>query len=157
MAHFIPCKITHDASYIVGIFFEEIVRLHGLPLSIIFDKDPIFLRYILRTLWRKLGTSLCLSSAYHPQYDGKTKAIIKSLGNHLRCLTKKHDTSWDSILAQVELSYNEFFNRSARMNPFQIVHGRHPKGVLELRDVKNIEKVSAQEFFFVEVMRDIYQ
>ena len=70
MAHFIACKTTHDASHIVSFFFKEVVRLHGLPLSIISNRDPKFFGHFWRTLWRKLGTNLCFSSAYHPQSDG---------------------------------------------------------------------------------------
>ena len=67
MAHFMACKTTHDASHIAGFFFKEVVRLHGLPLSIISNRESKFLGHFWRTLWRKLGTNLCFSSAYHPQ------------------------------------------------------------------------------------------
>ena len=70
IAHFIACKIIHDASHVAGLFFKEVVRLRGLTLSIISDRDPKFLGHFWRTLWRKLGTNLCFSFAYHPQSDG---------------------------------------------------------------------------------------
>ena len=70
MAYFLPFKISHDASHIVGLFFKEIVRLHGLPLSIVSDRDPKILGHFWRTLWKKMGTNLSYSSAYNPKLDG---------------------------------------------------------------------------------------
>ncbi|XP_059067545.1 uncharacterized protein LOC131858349 [Cryptomeria japonica] len=135
--------------------YQEVVRLHGLPLSIISDRDPKFLGHFWRTLWKKLGTNVCLSSAYHPQSDGQTEVINQSLGNLLRCLTQEHGVSWDSVLAQDEFSYNDSVNHSTRKTPFQIVYGVHPRGILELRDVNCLEKPSALANDFVNVMKDI--
>ena len=98
MAHFLPCKKTHDASHIASIFFKEVVRLHGLPLSIVSDWDSKFLGHFWRTLWKRLCTQLSFSSAYHSQSNGQTEVINRSLGNLLRCLTKEHEVSWDVVL-----------------------------------------------------------
>ena len=129
MAHFLPCKQTHDASHIAGIFFKEVVRLHGLPLNIVSDRDSKFLGHFWRTLWKRLGTQLSFSSAYHPQSDGQTEVINRSLGNLLRCLTKEHGVAWDVVLPQAEFSFNDSVNRSTGLTPFQIVYGGHPRGV----------------------------
>ena len=98
MAHFIPCTQTNDASHIVGLFFRDIVRIHGLPLNIVYDRDSKFVGHFWRTLWKMLGTNLSFSSAYHPQLDGQTEVVNRSLGNLLRCLTKKHGQSWDHMI-----------------------------------------------------------
>jgi hypothetical protein len=109
------------------------VRLHGLMRSIVSDRDTKFVGHFWRTLWKRLGTNLSFSSTYHPQTNGQTEVVNKSLGNFLRSLVTKQDHQWDQILAQAEFAFNNSVNRSTRKSPFEIVYGIQPRGITELR------------------------
>ena len=86
MTHFIPCYKTSDATHVANLFFNEIVQLHGFPKSIICDRDTRFTEHFWRNLWKKLGTRLNFSLAYHPQSNGQTEVVNMSLGILLRIL-----------------------------------------------------------------------
>ena len=75
MVHFIACKKIADAANVAQLYFREVYHLHGLPLSIVFDRDTRFLNYFWRCLWRLPSTKLDFSSAYHPQIDGQIKVV----------------------------------------------------------------------------------
>jgi hypothetical protein len=111
-AHFIPCQKTSDTTHIANLFFKEVVRLHGLPKSIISDRDTKFVGHFWRNLWRNLGTILSFSSVYHPQTDGQTEVMNKILGDLLRSLVTEHHSQWDQIMPQAEFAYNDSLNRS---------------------------------------------
>jgi hypothetical protein len=138
------------------LFFKEIVRLHGFLRSIVSDRDMKFIGHFWRTLWKKLGTNLVFSSAYHPQTDGQTEVVNKSLGDLLRSLVMEHHGSWDNILPQVEFAYNDSVNRSTGKSPFQVVYGMQPRGVSELRDSEQIATSGASAEEFAEAMKELH-
>jgi hypothetical protein len=100
MAHFIPCHKTSDATHVANLFFKEVVRLHGLPKSIVSDRDTKFVGHFWRTLWKKLGIYFSFISSCHPQIDGQTEVVNISLGDLLRSLVTEHHNQWDHILPQ---------------------------------------------------------
>ena len=83
-AHFIPINIRFSLEKLTTLYISEIIRLHGVPSSIVSDRDPRFTSRFWESLNRALGTKLRLSSAYHPQTNGQTKQTIQSLEDLLR-------------------------------------------------------------------------
>ena len=110
MAHFLPCSKTSDTSKIAKLYFDEIVKLYGLPKTILSNRDVRFISYFWKTLWHLVGTKLKFSMAFHPQTDGQTEVVNRSLGNLLRCLVGEVNRNWDSILPTAQLAYNSSVN-----------------------------------------------
>ncbi|XP_074265617.1 uncharacterized protein LOC141588060 [Silene latifolia] len=106
MAHFIPCHKTDDATKVADLYYREIVRLHGIPLTIVSYRDVKFLSYFWKTLWRLLGTKLLFKTSHHPQTDGQTEVTNRTLGSLLRGLVSKSTKDWDIKLAHAEFAYN---------------------------------------------------
>jgi hypothetical protein len=109
-----------------------------------------------RTLWKKIGMKLLFSSSYHPQTDGQTEVLNKSLGDLLRSLVTEHHNQWDNIFPHAELAYNDSLNRSTGQSLFQVVYGMQPRGVSELRDSEQTATRSASGEDFAEAMKELH-
>ncbi|PKA60564.1 hypothetical protein AXF42_Ash019457 [Apostasia shenzhenica] len=157
MAHFIPCSKTSDASHVASLFFREIIRLHGLPKTMVSDRDTRFVSYFWKTLWKKMGTKLLFSTAYHPQTDGQTEVVNWSLGDLLRCLVGDHTSSWDLVLPTAEFAYNSSINRSTGMSPFMIVTGYEPRKPIDLIELPVSYRTSEFASSFAQHMHDLHE
>ena len=142
MAHFIPCHKTDDATHIADLFFKEIVRLHGMSFTIVSDRDAKFLSHFWRTLWNKLGTELLFSTTCHPQTDGQTEVVNRTLSTMLRAVLKKNLKMWEECLPHVEFAYNRSFHSTTKMTPFQVVYGFNPRAPIDLLPLPSLEMVN---------------
>jgi hypothetical protein len=156
MAHFIPCTKTTDASRVAKLYFNEIVKLYGLPQTIVSDRDVIFTCYFWKTLWYMMGTKLKFSTAYHPQIDDQTEVVNRSLGNLLRCLVSDHNRNRDLILPMVQFTYNSSINRSIGTSSFKVVHGYKPRKPLDLLPMSLHARVSELVESFARRIQDLH-
>jgi hypothetical protein len=157
MAHFVACRKTMDAVRIAHLYFREIVHLHGVPRSITSDRDTKFISSFWRSLWGKLGTKLNFSNAYHPQTDGQTEVVNRSLGNLLRCLAGTKPKQWDLALPQAEFSYNRSKSRTTGMSPFEIVYGQNPSGVLDLAHAPRVGRLNPKADELANHIRGVHE
>ena len=132
MAHFVACHKTDDATNIADLFFRDIVRLHGIPRSIVSDRDVKFLSHFWKVLWAKLGTKLLYSTTCHPQTDGQTEVVNRTLSQLLRTIVGKNLKSWEDCLPFIEFAYNRSIHSSTSFSPFEIVYGFQPLTPLDL-------------------------
>ncbi|GAU19157.1 hypothetical protein TSUD_79800 [Trifolium subterraneum] len=125
-ADFIPMKSDYTSKSVAETFMHNIVKLHGMPKSIVSDRDRVFTSTFWQHLFKLQGTSLAMSSAYHPQSDGQTEVLNKALELFLRCFTFNNPKSWFKVLSWSEYWYNTSFQTSIGMTPFQALYGRLP-------------------------------
>lgn len=137
-AHFLPIKHPFTAHQIAHLLLDSVVKLHGLPKSIVSDRDRIFMSAIWQELFTTLGTKLLHSTSYHPQTDGQTERVNQCLEMFLRCSVHQSPKQWKQWLPLAELWYNSNFHSSIGCSPFKALYGSEPNlGVLTNSFVKD--------------------
>ncbi|GJT25248.1 putative reverse transcriptase domain-containing protein [Tanacetum coccineum] len=106
------------------LYLKEVVTRHGVPVSIICDRDPRFASNFWRSLQNALGTNLDMSTAYHPQTDGQSERTIQTLEDMLRACVIDFGKGWVNHLPLVEFSYNNSYHASIKAAPFEALYGR---------------------------------
>ncbi|KAL0544115.1 hypothetical protein IC582_019226 [Cucumis melo] len=123
-AHFVPGKSTYTASKWAQLYMSEIVRLHGVPVSIVSDRDARFTSKFWKGLQTAMGTRLDFSTAFHPQTDGQTERLNQVLEDMLRACALEFPSSWDSHLHLMEFAYNNSYQATIGMAPFEALYGK---------------------------------
>ena len=122
--HFLPINVEDLLEKLAKLYVDEIVRLHGVPVSIVSDRDPRFTSRFWASLQAALGTRLHFSTAFHPQTDGQSERTIQTLEDMLRACVMEFKGSWDTHLALMEFSYNNNYQASIEMASFEALYGR---------------------------------
>ncbi|KAA3465720.1 DNA/RNA polymerases superfamily protein [Gossypium australe] len=118
-AYFIPVHTNYSLDKLAELYISEIVRLHGVPVSIILDRDLRFTSRFWKKLQEALGTKLNFSTAFHPQTDGQSERVIQTLEDMLRCCVLEFEGNWEKYLPLVEFAYNNSFHSSIKMAPYE--------------------------------------
>ncbi|GJW97708.1 putative reverse transcriptase domain-containing protein [Tanacetum coccineum] len=123
-AHFIPTRETDSMKTLTRLYIKEIVSRHGVPISIISDRDSHFTSKFWQSLQNSLGTQLDMSTAYHPETDGQSERTIQTLEDMLRAYVIDLGKGWEKHLPLVEFSYNNSYHASIKAAPFEALYGR---------------------------------
>ncbi|GJV81498.1 putative reverse transcriptase domain-containing protein, partial [Tanacetum coccineum] len=123
-AIFVPMRETDPMEKLARMYLKEVVTRHGIPVSIICDRDPRFASNFWRSLQKALGTNLDMSTAYHPQTDGQSERTIQTLEDMLRACVIDFGNGWVKHLPLVEFSYNNSYHASIKAAPFEALYGR---------------------------------
>ncbi|GJV64789.1 putative reverse transcriptase domain-containing protein [Tanacetum coccineum] len=121
---FVPMRETDPMEKLARMYLKEVVTRHGIPVSIICDRDPRFASNFWRSLQKALGTSLDMSTAYHPQTDRQSERTIQTLKDMLRAFMIEFGSGWVKHLPLVEFSYNNSYHASIKDAPFEALYSR---------------------------------
>ena len=136
-SHFLAVKTTYSAEDYAKLYLTEIVRLHGVPLSIISDRGPQFTSHFQKSFQKGLCTQVNLRTSFHLQTDGQAVRTIENLENMFRVCVIDFNGSWDDHLPLIEFSYNNSYHSNTYMAPYESLYGciyRSPIGQFEVRE-----------------------
>jgi hypothetical protein len=124
IAHFLPVRAKYTVATYAALYISRILSLHGIPKTIVSDRGPQFVSKFWEELHKSLGTKLLHSSAYHPQTSGQTERVNQILEDMLRACVLDFSQKWDECLPLAVFSYNNSYQESIKMAPFEAFYGR---------------------------------
>ncbi|KAL0556085.1 hypothetical protein IC582_004592 [Cucumis melo] len=121
---FIPIKMTTTLDQLARLYVDKIVSQYGVPVSIVSDRDPRFTSKFWPSLQKAMGTGLKFSTSFHPQTDGQSERTIQTLEDMLRACVLQLKGSWDTHLPLMEFAYNNNYQSTIGMAPYEALYGR---------------------------------
>lgn len=143
--HFIPLKHPFTAQSVAKLFLDNVVKSHGLPRSIVSDRDRTFTSTFWKSLFSLVDTKLLMSSSYHPQTNGQTERVNQCLEMYLRCATHDSPHKWRAWLPLAELWYNSSYHSAIGCSPCKALYG-HEANFGTLLPVTTDQDASAADF-----------
>ena len=154
MARFISTKTTVTANELAYLFVDELFRFYGLPMDIVSDRDSKFTSEFWSQVFKKLETTLSMSSADHPQSDGQTERVNQIIEDMLRAYVAKKPSKWEQYLPILEFAYNSSKHTSTGYSPFLLMYGFQPRAPIDVT-IHRDELESTQNF--LRNMQDMLQ
>ena len=155
-AHLEPISSTITAIKTAEVMFNSIFRHHGLPKEIISDRDSRFTSLCWRALFKFIGTKLKFSTVFHPQSDGQTERLNRTIAEMLRHYSIKRPKDWDLTLTNLEFAYNNSKQSSTGQSPFFLALGKDPIIPTTFLNKEKIStKVAATEDFITNIRKNI--
>ncbi len=145
-SHIIPTYNKSNAIDISNLLYHHVIRIHGLPLSIISDRDVRFTSMVWKSIHKVMGVKLSMTSPYHAQSDGQTERINRIVEDQLRCYTNYNLNNWDGLLTACEIALNNSKQSSTGYSPYYLNYGFNPRFPLDLvfSEVSDVPK--AEEY-----------
>ncbi|GKE09573.1 putative reverse transcriptase domain-containing protein [Tanacetum coccineum] len=138
-AHFIPTRAMDSMETLTRLYIKEIVSRHGVPISIISDRDSHFTSRFWQSLQNALGTQLDMSTAYHPEINGQSERTIQTLEDMLRACVIDFGKGGEKHLPLGEFSYNNSYHASIKAAPFEALYGRKCRSPVCWAEVGDVE------------------
>lgn len=124
--HFLPLAHPYTSQTVAKLFLDNVYKLHGMPVSIVTDRDKVFTSSFWKELFSILAVTLNFSTAYHPQSDGQTERLNQCVETYLRCMTSATPKYWSRWLSLAEHWYNTNYHSATKTTPFQSLYGYPP-------------------------------
>src|SRR5271169_3060821 len=146
MCHLVPCLKTTTAPEFAKMFLDNIIRLHGIPDSLVSDRGSIFTSRFWKSLSKLMGLKQRLSTSFHPQTDGQTERMNQTVEQYLRIYCNYQQDNWFNLLPIAEFAYNNAFQPSINCSPFYANYSIHPSFHVDPRSTTETTVPAAKEF-----------
>jgi hypothetical protein len=134
---------------------KEIFRLHSMPKDIISNRDTKFTSNLWKYLFAGFETKLLFSTAYHPQTDGQTERVNQVLEDMMRMHVMHQPKKWEDYLPLVEFAYNNGYQDSLKMSPFEALYGRQCN--IPIRWNNPVDRVTIGPYMVKEIEQQVIQ